>query len=52
MESIIQFYNEHKSIVLTIIAVVALCTIYPPVFRTLYESGRDFGGSLVRALLN
>ncbi len=49
---IIKFlYNEHRTVIITTIAIIALCTIYPPVFRTIYETGRDFGSSVVRALL-
>ncbi|GGE25681.1 bacteriocin [Streptococcus himalayensis] len=50
IRNIKNFIQNHK--MLTGIIVVALfIVVYPPIFVTIYESGRDFGRSLINALL-
>lgn len=43
-------FAKHKTVVL-IIGIVLLLTVYPQIFKMIYMSGRDFGRSLVNALL-
>lgn len=43
-------FSKHKKAVL-VIGIILLLTIYPQIFKIIYMSGRDFGRSLVNALL-
>lgn len=38
-------------LILVIIAVATFITIYPSLFETIYNSGKDFGRNLARAIL-
>ena len=43
--------KENKEVLLTIAFLAFLVLIYPSIFSHIYQSGRDFGSSIVRALL-
>lgn len=43
-------FSKHKTAVL-VIGIILLLTVYPQIFKIIYRSGRDFGRSLVNALL-
>ncbi|ALT80205.1 bacteriocin [Streptococcus macedonicus] len=43
-------FSQYKPAVL-VIGIILLLTVYPQIFKIIYMSGRDFGRSLVNALL-
>lgn len=43
-------FSQYKIAVL-VIGIILLLTVYPQIFKIIYMSGRDFGRSLVNALL-
>ena len=43
-------FSQYKTAVLVIV-IILLLTVYPQIFKIIYMSGRDFGRSLVNALL-
>ncbi|MCO4528302.1 MULTISPECIES: bacteriocin [Streptococcus] len=43
-------FSQYKTAVL-VIGIILLLTVYPQIFKIIYMSGRDFGRSLVNALL-
>ncbi|CCF03197.1 hypothetical protein Si103_01195 [Streptococcus infantarius subsp. infantarius] len=43
-------FSQYKTAVL-VIDIILLLTVYPQIFKIIYMSGRDFGRSLVNALL-
>ena len=43
-------FSQYKTAVL-VIDIILLLTVYPLIFKIIYMSGRDFGRSLVNALL-
>lgn len=47
IQNMISFYNDNKATIVSTIIVIALLTVYPPFFRAIYETGRDFGRSIV-----
>ncbi|RCW15952.1 bacteriocin [Streptococcus gallolyticus] len=49
-ETVVKFFQEHKTVT-TIICIVLLLAVYPSIFKIIYESGRDFGRSIVNLLL-
>lgn len=51
LQNIIQFFSDHKRESLLVLAAIALALFYPSIFKTLYDSGRDFGKSVVNAIL-
>lgn len=38
-------------LILAVIAIVSFISIYPSLFETIYNSGKDFGRNLARAIL-
>lgn len=52
MNAIFQVMTQHKNLILLTVGILCLLTIYPPLFKTIYESGRDFGRSLINAWLS
>ena len=46
-----EFILLHKKTILVGFLVVVLVALYPSLFKAFYESGRDFGKSLVNALV-
>lgn len=43
-------FSQYKTAVL-VLGIILLLTVYPQIFKIIYMSGRDFGRSLVNALL-
>lgn len=43
-------FSQYKTVVL-VFGIILLLTVYPQIFKIIYMSGRDFGRSLVNALL-
>ena len=43
-------FSQYKTAVL-VIGIILLLTVYQQIFKIIYMSGRDFGRSLVNALL-
>ncbi|MCO4548455.1 hypothetical protein Si087_01420 [Streptococcus infantarius subsp. infantarius] len=43
-------FSQYKTAVL-VFDIILLLTVYPQIFKIIYMSGRDFGRSLVNALL-
>ncbi|MCO4476746.1 hypothetical protein Si134_01241 [Streptococcus infantarius subsp. infantarius] len=43
-------FSKHKTAVL-VFGIILLLTVYPQIFKMIYMSGRNFGRSLVNALL-
>ncbi|HEP1339495.1 putative bacteriocin [Streptococcus pyogenes] len=52
IQNMMSFYNDHKTVIITTLIVLALLTVYPPIFSAIYESGRDFGRSIVGAFFS
>lgn len=52
LSQIWDFILFHKKAFLLGLVVIGLIIIYPSLFKVFYESGRDFGRSLVSAFLS
>lgn len=54
MDKFSDFYTNHKSI-FVVAGILFLCIlvygIYPPIFTSIYQTGRDFGRSVVNSLM-
>ncbi|HEM5070325.1 TPA: bacteriocin [Streptococcus suis] len=51
MNSLKTYFKGNKKTIYMVLIIVALLTIYPPIFQTIYQAGRDFGCSLVNVVL-
>lgn len=51
MNSLKTYFKGNKKTIYMVLIIVGLLTIYPPIFQTIYQAGRDFGCSLVNVAL-
>lgn len=47
----IEILKNHKEAIIAIAFLAFLLLVYPSIFSNIYQSGRDLGGALVRALI-
>ncbi|HEM5047236.1 TPA: bacteriocin [Streptococcus suis] len=51
MNTLKTYFKGNKKTIYMLLIIVGLLTIYPPIFQTIYQVGRDFGRSFVNAVL-
>lgn len=51
LNEVINFVQDHKTVIFTAVVVILLCTVYPQFFKAVYDTGNDFGRSIVNALI-
>ncbi|MBF0780612.1 MULTISPECIES: bacteriocin [unclassified Granulicatella] len=50
-KTLINFVQDHKTVIFTAVVVILLCTVYSQFFKAVYDTGNDFGRSIVNAII-
>lgn len=51
LNEVINFVQGHKNFMFTAVVVILLCAVYPQFFKAVYDTGNDFGRSIVNAII-